>query len=94
MQTTLTYFPTVKAIEAAALKLKEVSSVTPLNQNTRYSQRFQSNILFKREDLQEVRSYKIRGAYNKMASLTASEIEKWYCVCECGKSRTRSCLIM
>ena len=75
MQTTLTYFPTVKAIEAAALKLKEVSSVTPLNQNTRYSQRFLSNILFKREDLQEVRSYKIRGAYNKMASLKPSEVE-------------------
>ena len=75
MHTTLTYFPTIKAIEGAALKLKEVASVTPLNQNTRYSQRFQSNILFKREDLQEVRSYKIRGAYNKMASLTPTEIE-------------------
>ncbi|RMA57235.1 threonine ammonia-lyase IlvA [Ulvibacter antarcticus] len=75
MHTTLTYFPTVQAIEAAALKLKGVASVTPLTQNTRYSQQFESNVLFKREDLQEVRSYKIRGAYNKMASLTASEVE-------------------
>jgi len=30
---------------------------------------------FKREDLQQVRSYKIRGAYNKMSSLTETEIE-------------------
>jgi threonine dehydratase len=75
MQTTLTYFPTLQAIEAAALKLKGVASVTPLNRNTRFSKNFQSNISFKREDLQEVRSYKIRGAYNKMSSLTASEIE-------------------
>jgi threonine dehydratase len=75
MQTTLTYFPTIEAIKAAALRLKEVASVTPLNQNTRYSQRFENNTLFKREDLQEVRSYKIRGAYNKMSSLTDSEEE-------------------
>jgi threonine dehydratase len=75
MQTTLTYFPTLEAIEAAALKLKEITSVTPLNQNTRYSKDFEANILFKREDLQQVRSYKIRGAYNKMSSLTPSENE-------------------
>ena len=31
---------------------------------------------FKREDLQVVRSYKIRGAYNKMASLTKKELNK------------------
>ena len=75
MQTTLTYFPTLQAIEAAALKLKGVASITPLNRNTRFSKNFQSNISFKREDLQDVRSYKIRGAYNKMSFLTASEIE-------------------
>ena len=75
MQTTLTYYPTIKAIEGAALKLKGIASVTPLNKNARYSEHFQSTILFKREDLQEVRSYKIRGAYNKMASLTPSEVE-------------------
>ncbi|MFT4850659.1 MAG: threonine dehydratase [Sediminicola sp.] len=75
MQTTLTYFPTLQAVEAAALKLKGVASVTPLHRNTRFSKDFQSTIFFKREDLQEVRSYKIRGAYNKMSSLTASEIE-------------------
>ncbi|KPM32046.1 Threonine dehydratase [Croceitalea dokdonensis DOKDO 023] len=33
----------------------------------RYSKKYEANIFFKREDLQEVRSYKIRGAYNKMS---------------------------
>jgi len=75
MQTTTTYYPSIKAIEAAAQKLKGVASKTPLIANLQYSKKFQSNILFKREDLQQVRSYKIRGAYNKMSSLTETEIE-------------------
>jgi len=75
MQTTTTYYPSIKAIEAAAQKLKGVASKTPLIANFQYSKKFQSNILFKREDLQQVRSYKIRGAYNKMSSLTETEIE-------------------
>ena len=69
------YRPTLKAIEAAAEKLKGIASVTPLTKNTRYSKQFGANIYFKREDLQEVRSYKIRGAYNKISSLNASQIE-------------------
>ena len=75
MQTTTTYYPSIKAVEAAAQKLKGVASKTPLIANFQYSKKFQSNILFKREDLQQVRSYKIRGAYNKMSSLTETEIE-------------------
>lgn len=75
MHTTTTYFPTVESIEAAALKLKDVSSVTPLMKNVRYSKKFGSEIFFKREDLQQVRSYKIRGSYNKMSSLNDTEIE-------------------
>jgi threonine dehydratase len=74
-KTTTTYRPTLKAIEAAAEKLKGIASVTPLTKNARYSKQFGANIYFKREDLQEVRSYKIRGAYNKISSLNASQIE-------------------
>ena len=70
-----TYRPTLLAIEAAAEKLKGIASVTPLIKNARYSKQFGANIYFKREDLQEVRSYKIRGAYNKISSLTAYQIE-------------------
>ena len=69
------YRPTLKAVVAAAEKLKDIASVTPLIKNARYSKHFGANILLKREDLQEVRSYKIRGAYNKISSLNTSQIE-------------------
>ncbi|WP_045475394.1 threonine ammonia-lyase IlvA [Winogradskyella sp. PG-2] len=73
--TTTVYRPTLKAIEAAAEKLKGIASITPLIKNARYSKHFEANIFLKREDLQEVRSYKIRGAYNKISSLNESQIE-------------------
>ncbi|MCK0179000.1 threonine ammonia-lyase IlvA [Flavobacteriaceae bacterium S0862] len=75
MQTATTYFPSIKDVETASEKLKEVVSVTPLSKNERYSNQFDCNVFFKREDLQQVRSYKIRGAYNKMSSLTDIEAE-------------------
>ena len=42
---------------------------TLLEKNNRLSAKYGCNIFFKREDLQEVRSFKIRGAYNKINSL-------------------------
>lgn len=75
MQTTTTYTPKLKDVEVAAERLRGVASITPLIANLQYSKRFESNIHFKREDLQQVRSYKIRGAYNKMASLTPTQME-------------------
>ena len=75
MQTKTIYKPTLISIEAAADKLKGIATVTPLTKNIRYSKHFKANIDFKREDLQEVRSYKIRGAYNKISSLNTSQIE-------------------
>lgn len=68
-----TYFPQIKAIKSAAETIKEVSAVTPLGISLRISKQFGANVLLKREDLQQVRSYKIRGAYNKISSLTATE---------------------
>lgn len=65
-----------KEIEQASIQLKEVASLTPLAENLNLSYEFQSTILLKREDLQVVRSYKIRGAYNKIFSLTAEEKTK------------------
>ena len=44
--------------------------------NDQYSKEFQSTILFKREDLQQVRSYKIRGSFNKISSLTSEQRKK------------------
>ena len=75
MQTKTTYFPSLENVQAASLNLKGVASVTPLNQNFQYSKKFGATVLFKREDLQVVRSYKIRGAYNKMSSLTEQQKE-------------------
>ncbi|WP_163410644.1 threonine ammonia-lyase IlvA [Flavobacterium ajazii] len=57
----------------AKKQLENVVAATPLTQNLNLSDEFKSTILLKREDLQIVRSYKIRGAYNKISSLTDAE---------------------
>ncbi|NRR90224.1 threonine ammonia-lyase IlvA [Winogradskyella undariae] len=73
--TTNIYKPTLKAVEAAAERLRGIAHVTPLIKNAQYSKLFDANVYFKREDLQEVRSYKIRGAYNKISSLSPIQTE-------------------
>lgn len=47
---------------------------TPLQKNINLSDEFHANILLKREDLQVVRSYKLRGAFNKIAHLSEAEL--------------------
>ncbi len=54
---------------AAVARLKKVVKKTPLEHNARLSAKYGGNIYLKREDLQQVRSYKIRGAYNLISSL-------------------------
>lgn len=76
MKVETTYVPELEDVKIAAEKLKGVSIVTPLSLNLRYSKQYESKVYFKREDLQQVRSYKIRGAYNKMSSLTQEEADK------------------
>ncbi|WP_299015934.1 threonine ammonia-lyase IlvA [uncultured Polaribacter sp.] len=76
MQTKKVYFPSLENVKSAVKKLEGVAYKTPLNNNSTFSKEFNANILFKREDLQVVRSYKIRGAYNKMSSLTLEEKQK------------------
>ena len=63
-------------VRKAAATLQRVAAVTPLMQNYTYSSLFDSNVLLKREDLQQVRSYKIRGAFNKISSLTDAERDR------------------
>jgi threonine dehydratase len=60
-------------IEKAHRAIKPVISRTPLVQSTSLSEKYGCNLYLKREDLQTVRSYKIRGAYFKMVSLSESE---------------------
>ncbi|NQX86585.1 MAG: hypothetical protein HRT67_11905 [Flavobacteriaceae bacterium] len=60
MKALATYFLSLHDVNEAAQKFKHVASVTPLVQNMQYSKKFQCNVMFKREDLQLVRSYKIK----------------------------------
>ncbi len=53
--------------------LQDVVAPTPLQHNLALSAKFGCNVYLKREDLQIVRSFKIRGAYNLIASLTEEE---------------------
>lgn len=69
-------FPEVDNIYLAAERLRGVVTHTPLQENINLSDRYNANVYLKREDLQVVRSYKIRGAYNKMASLSAEALAK------------------
>ncbi len=60
-------------VEHAAERLAGVTRLTPLERNARLSGHTGAEVYLKREDLQPVRSYKMRGAYNLMASLTPEE---------------------
>jgi len=64
---------TLEEIVQAHMHLKDVISHTPLQFNRVLSERYQCNIYLKREDLQIVRSFKIRGAYHFMRSLSQEQ---------------------
>jgi threonine dehydratase len=60
-------------IKEAKEQLQGVVMATPLSENLNISNEFNATVLLKREDLQTVRSYKIRGAYNKISTLSNEE---------------------
>ncbi len=60
----------------AVERLKKVVKKTPLEFNKNLSEKYNCQVFLKREDLQVVRSYKIRGAYNLMSSLPADKLSK------------------
>lgn len=70
------YRPTHQAVKQAAERISKVVLKTPLAESFTYSNKFEANVMLKREDLQQVRSYKIRGAYNKISSLSKEQLEK------------------
>lgn len=74
-ETVETYFPQIADIYQAAKTIAQVAEVTPLQQSIRYSKSLGAKILLKREDLHRVRSYKIRGAYNKISSLSKQQLD-------------------
>src|SRR3989442_9390339 len=63
----------VRAVEEAEQRLEGIASTTPLQPSIRLSEQYSATILIKREDMQAVRSFKIRGAYNKIASLSPED---------------------
>lgn len=65
---------TAVEIEAAAERISGVVTPTPLQFSDRLSQVTGAVVYLKREDLQTVRSYKVRGAYNLLMQLTPDEI--------------------
>ena len=69
------YFPALNDIMTAEHTLGEILSATPLIHNRTLSERFGAEVMLKREDLQVVRSYKIRGAYNKIRSLSKEQTQ-------------------
>ncbi|MCB0516548.1 MAG: threonine ammonia-lyase IlvA [Chitinophagales bacterium] len=70
------YYPNLEDIKNAARRLSHIINETPLTYNFNVSKEHQADVWLKREDLQTVRSYKIRGAYNKMSQLTTKELER------------------
>ena len=63
-------------------RVYEVVDETPLTPAVNLSNRLECRVFLKREDLQPVFSFKLRGAYNKMAHL--SEEQRWRGVVACS----------
>ncbi len=76
MQDQLTITTQTLDFQTAKERLKKVVNRTPLTYNHNLSRKYQCQVFLKREDLQVVRSYKLRGAYNMMSSLAPSQLEK------------------
>lgn len=70
------YYPLMADIVKASRVVQEVAHTAPLLKNMNLSAKYQANINLKREDLQLVRSYKIRGAFNKISSLSNDTLDK------------------
>lgn len=61
--------------QEAVNRLKPVVTRTPLVYNANLSRKYNCNVYLKREDLQVVRSYKLRGAYNMLSSLPLEQLQ-------------------
>lgn len=68
------YRPQLSDVQRARQRIASVVLHTPLTRIAHLSETFGAEIFLKREDLQVVRSYKIRGAYNKIAQLSDEEL--------------------
>ena len=69
------YHLKVNEVQKARERLRDVIVKTPLQLDLTLSERFGANVYLKREDLQVVRSYKIRGAFNKICLLPKEKLK-------------------
>lgn len=70
----LNWTPSLDDVMQAKARLTGIAVRTPLMSNELLSERYGANVMLKREDLQPVRSYKLRGAYNKIVTLSSDEL--------------------
>ena len=72
------YHPTFDGLGVAdaSARLHNIINRTPLELNRNLSAKYQCKVFLKREDLQVVRSYKLRGAYNMLSTLPAEQLKK------------------
>ena len=63
----------IQSIQKAKDIVRDVALETPLQLNERLSEQYGAKVYFKREDLQPIRSFKLRGAYHKIFKLSAEE---------------------
>jgi threonine dehydratase len=68
--------PSIQDIQKAYTKLQKIVVKTPLQYNRNLSKKYNCHVFLKREDLQVVRSYKLRGAYNMMSSLSTEQLQQ------------------
>ena len=59
--------------EAAHKRMQGIALITPLQLHHKFSEKYKAKIYLKREDLQVIRSYKIRGAFNLISQLTEAQ---------------------
>lgn len=76
MEETQTHLIPIDKIVRAEQTLRKVITRTPVLKNQNLSEKYDCNLFLKREDMQVVRSFKIRGAYNKMSQMDADQLSE------------------
>jgi len=68
------YYPKLVNIAEAVKRIQNICGNTPLELNSELTRRHNAIVYLKREDLNGIRSYKMRGAYNKLSSLSTKSV--------------------
>ena len=66
----------INKIAEASEKISALVRTTECQKSNYFSHLFNTNVFYKREDQQKIKSFKIRGAYNKILSLDNNDLNK------------------